>query len=270
MNSRSRTFNLIFDSYLINFNAVAKAFLRKTFLMILLFLLAKSIFIGASPNYLNSILQSTENTIDKNYNRLSSATRLLVDDPANYAIYEKLTANIRQLEKEISNNSDMISYYKSAEGYLENIIDVLQRIRELSLQKSNGILSDFDKDIINFEINHQYEQILFVLKNADFNKKNIFRSLLEDEEIKRWFRKEEYYQLSNIDNLLFFFIRQRSIYGAKMKSLEYQNQGKSIEKENMACFSSNIHDINYADELSKLRRNHLLLTMNLLMLGEVR
>ena len=244
--------------------------LKKTFLMILLFLLANLIFIDASPDYLNSILQSTENTIDKNYKRLSSAARLLVDDPANYAIYEKLSANIRQLEKEISNNSDMISYYQSAEGYLENIIHVLQRIRELSLQKLNGILSDFNKNIICSEINQQYEQILFVLKNADFNKKNIFRSLLEDEEIKRWFQKEKYYKLSNIDNLLSFFIQQRSIYGAKMKSLEFQNRGKSIEKENTANFRSNVHDINYATELSKLRKNHLLLTINLLMLGEDR
>ena len=222
---------------------------------------------GAAPDYLNGILQSTENTIEKDRNRLSSGAKLLADDPANYAIYEKLTANLKQLEKIIVNFTDMTSYYRSAEGYLENIIDSLQRIRELALQRTNAILSDFDRGIIDSEIKQTYEQILFVLKNADFNKKNIFGVLFEDEEIKSRFQKKEYYQLATIDNLLIFFIYQRSIYGVKMKSLEYQIQGKSLEKENTAGFRSTIHDIDYSGKLSQLSRNHLLLIVNLLMLN---
>ncbi len=222
---------------------------------------------GAAPDYLNSILQSTENTIEKGYNRLSSGAKLLADDPANYAIYEKLTANLKQLERIIANYTDITSYYRSAEGYLETMIDLLQRIRELALQKTNAIFSDFERGIIDSEIEQTYEHILFVLKNADFNKKNIFGVLLEDEEIKSRFQKKEYYQLANIDNLLIFFIRQRSIYGVKMKLLEYQIQGKSLEKENMAGFRSTVHDIDYSSEISQFRRNHLLLIVNLLMLN---
>ncbi len=242
--------------------------LIKKLLVMLFFLMVNLVYTDVSTIYLNTILGSTENAIDKNYKRLSSGTLLLTDDPANYAIYEKLSAVIKELEKVISNNADMFFYYKSADGYLTSTIDILQRIRELSLKKINPILSDFDIGIIHSEINQLYEQILFSLKNADFNKKTIFGPLLGEEELKNWFQKKKYYQLDNIDNLLSFFVKQRSLYGVKIRSLEYQNQGMSIERENTANFRSNIHDINYGTELSQLRKNHLILTINLLMLSE--
>ncbi|MGA2142301.1 MAG: hypothetical protein ABSG94_07750 [Brevinematales bacterium] len=85
--------------------------------------------------FLNRILSGNDINYDKNIRRVSSGRRLLIDDPANYAIYETLEKHIRAFEKDIGNKSDMVSYYNYQEAMMGSIIDVLQRIRGLVLER---------------------------------------------------------------------------------------------------------------------------------------
>jgi len=215
--------------------------------------------------YLNRILNYNEADLDKSYKRLSEGTYLLPDNPANRAIYEKLEAHIRGLGGLIRNNGDLISYYQTADGYLSVIPDLLQNIRELLIKRSNAIYSPEDREYIDLEIDQYYDHIFFTLEHAEFNKKQIFKELLMDESIKERLRGADYHQLGNVNDLFNFFLSQRASYGAVMKTLELRNQGMAVSTENMNEFQSSLWDIDMATDVSRLKKYHLLLLVNLLL-----
>jgi flagellin-like hook-associated protein FlgL len=221
---------------------------------------------SSSLRYLNNILKSTENSIDKNFKRLSGGVRLLSDDPANYAIYERLEAHIRALNKQVENVTQLIAYYDYVEAMLGYMNDVLQRIRELIIMRSNSIYSDSDRSYIDTEIDKQYEEILYVLENAEFNRKPVFKDLCADECFAAHFKQDLYYQLDNVDNMLSFIITQRVFYGTKMNQLEKRRKAEMIERENAEDFQSTILDVDYGSEITLLKQNQLLFLINILLL----
>jgi flagellin len=218
--------------------------------------------------YLNNILKGTEHRIDKNMERLSGGLRLLTDDPANYAIYQRLEAHIRGLNKEIENSTDVISYYNYAEALLGTITDSLQRIRELIVMKNNSIYGPDDIDFIDSEIASHYDQIHFVLESSEFNRKTIFKSLLEDKLFTDRFKQEAYYQLDNVDGMLSTVIGLRAVYGARINMLEQKRKAQMKESENARGFQSTLLDVDYAQEISLLKQNQLIFLINILLLGK--
>jgi flagellin-like hook-associated protein FlgL len=219
-----------------------------------------------SLEYLNNILKGTEQNIDKNLKRLSGGIRLLSDDPANYAIYQRLEANIRQIDKEIENSTSLISYYQYGEGLLGSLIDSLQRIRELAVMRQNSIYTKEDVELVDAEIKNHYDHVLFLLKTAEFNRIYIFKSFFCDTCFSDLFQKESYLQLENVDRLLDFFITQRSEYGVKINLLEHTRKQQMVEEENEQGFQSTLLDVNFGEEMSLLKRNHLLFLINVLLL----
>jgi flagellin-like hook-associated protein FlgL len=224
---------------------------------------------NSSLTFLNRILNYSGKEADKSLERLSGGRILLIDDPANYAIYEKLEKFVREFERLIGNQSDMLSYYRLEDSLIGNIVEVLQRIRELVLQKSNGILNDSDKELINSEISQQYDQVLLTLEQGEFNTKKIFAGVLETNIIKGQFKDKEYYELGNVDKLLDFFIKERAVLGAVMKSLEFQINGERIAGENTAEMQGH-GDTEFGSELSNLKRRELLMMVNILMLKQAK
>ncbi len=247
-------------------NGRHKMIAKRAFLILFSIFLAQNLSTEESLSYLNRILSNTEQSLDKSYRRLATGTYLLPDNPANYALYEKLAAHTKELDGTISNYGDMISYYQTAESFSEHITDLLQNIRELLLKRSSFLYSPEDRSYIDIEINQYYEQILFTLKNAEFNKKRIFTELLADNILKGWFQGEKYYQLSGVDRLLDFFLRQRIIMGTLVKTLESRTRSLALNAENLMAFQKSLWDIDMAKEISRLRKNHLLFIINLLLL----
>ncbi len=250
-----------------NFNKGShKMIAKRAFLILFSIFLAQNLSTEEPLSYLNRILSNTEQSLDKSYRRLATGTYLLPDNPANYALYEKLKAHIKGLDGTISNYGDMNSYYKTAESFSEHITDLLQNIRELLLKRSSFLYSFEDRDYIDIEINQYYEQILFTLKNAEFNKKRIFAELLADNILKGWFQGEKYYQPAGVDRLLDFFLRQRIIMGTLVKTLESRTRSLALNAENLMAFQKSLWDIDMAKEITRLRKNHLLFIINLLLL----
>lgn len=242
--------------------------IKRVILIAALSIILNQIIIASdSLAYLNRILGYNEGDMDKSGKRLSEGTYLLPDNPANHAIYEKLEAHIRELEAIMRNNGDLISYYQTAGGYLNGITDLLQNIRELLIKRSNAIYSKEDRSYIDAEINQYYDEILFILKNAEFNKKRIFGELLNDNSIMQRLRGEEYYQLANVDSLFHFFLSQRASYGATARTLELRNQGMAVSAENMNEFQGSLWYIDMAAEISRLKKYHLLFIVNMFMLA---
>ncbi len=237
----------------------------KFFLCIVILFFSLNIYGNANLQFLNNILKFNNYEIGKSYERLSGGTILLRDDPANYVIYQKLEAQMREIGKRINNNEDMISYYTYMDGALSGLDQYLQRIRELLVQRDNGILSNDDKSIIDDEIKQNYDQISYDLAQAEFNKIKVFGDLLNDPVFKNYFDNKKYYDLKNVDNLLNYIIKQRAIIGSMTNMLEYRIKGQAIKKQNTASFISH-GDTDYATELSRLQKYSLLFMINILLL----
>jgi flagellin-like hook-associated protein FlgL len=224
---------------------------------------------SASLGYLNMVLGWNERAADKSIERLSTGRILLTDDPASYAIDQTLEKYIHGLDRIVANQTDMVSYYRVMETYVGSMTESLQRIHELAVQRTGGILSDEDREMIDLEIAQQYDLILDNLNQAEFNGKKLFGDLWNNGLIRSNFTQPGYFQAGNVEGLMRFFNKERAAIGALMERLESQSSAEMIARENMAGAQSR-QDIDYGFESSRFKKEQLLMLANLLMLGMTR
>jgi len=119
----------------------------------------------------NNLLK-TNNALDKSLERLSSGYRInhAADDAAGMAISQKMRTQIAGLEQASRNSSDGISLIQTAEGALVEVTNMVQRMRELSVQAANGTYTDDDRKSIQNEINELNEEIIRISEATEFNK----------------------------------------------------------------------------------------------------
>jgi flagellin len=121
--------------------------------------------------------QNKFNNIDvnKNIEKLSSGLRInrAGDDASGLAVSEKMRSQIRGLQQADRNAADGISFIQTTEGYLQETGDVLQRIRELAVQASNGVYSTEDRMQIQVEVSQLVDEINRVASHAQFNGMNL-------------------------------------------------------------------------------------------------
>jgi|Deesub1362A_J573_1020465.scaffolds.fasta_scaffold00878_4 flagellin len=103
--------------------------------------------------------------------RLSSGLRInsAKDDAAGLAISMKLTAHIRSINQAVRNAQDGISVVQTAEGALNEIHNILTRMRELAQQAANGVLSASDRSALNQEFQDLKAEITRISDTTDFN-----------------------------------------------------------------------------------------------------
>lgn len=218
-----------------------------------------------SFDFLNRTLEQTGIITDKSFKRLSSGTLLWTDDPASLAIYEKVKSHIDFLSVNIRNDQDIVSYYQTKDGYLEQFISSLQRIRELILIKSNGIYSSDDIEIIQSEIYNYYHGIIKTISWAQFNTKPLFSSWTDDDEILNRFKEAEFYTIGGLDRILKSVLSERARQGALINTLSYRSNGFSNESGNYNTFLSQ-GDINFDNEISNLKKSEIMFFSNLFLL----
>ena len=112
------------------------------------------------------------NSVNSAYSQIASGNRInsASNDPAALAISEKLNSQIKGKQQAIKNIETSQDLLKTAGGSLQNIQSDLGRIRELSIQSSNGIYTKDDKKAIQMEINSLLNNIKDSVKNTEFNK----------------------------------------------------------------------------------------------------
>ena len=110
--------------------------------------------------------------------KLSSGSRInsAADDAAGLAISNKMTAQISGMKQARANAQDGISLIQTAEGALEETGKMLNRMRDLSLQASNGTLQAEDRQEIALEMNTLFSNIKAVSQNTKFNGMAVFGS----------------------------------------------------------------------------------------------
>lgn len=123
----------------------------------------------------NRNLGITEGDLQKSTRKLSSGYRIMVaaDDVAGLAISEKMRAQVRGLKRASENAQDGISLLQTADGALGEVQALLHRMRELSVQGANDINNVEDRDAIQAEIDELTEELDFVAKATEFNKKKL-------------------------------------------------------------------------------------------------
>ncbi len=118
---------------------------------------------------------SVQGINQKSYGRLASGKRInkSADDAAGLAISSKMTSQVRGLYQALRNAEDGISLLQTADGALNEIQSVLQRMRELFVQSSNDTLTTEDRAAVNAEILQLKKEVNSIASKTTFNKKQI-------------------------------------------------------------------------------------------------
>jgi len=116
-------------------------------------------------------LNHSQSSLATSLQRLSSGLRInsAKDDAAGLAISDRMTSQIRGLDQASRNANDGISLAQTAEGALSQSGDILQRIRELSVQSANATNSSNDRQALNSEVNQLVTELSRIANTTTFN-----------------------------------------------------------------------------------------------------
>ena len=119
----------------------------------------------------NRMLGITQGTLSSSTEKLSSGYKInrAADDAAGLSISEKMRKQIRGLTQASANAEDGISTVQTAEGALNEVQDMLQRMNELAVKASNGTNSENDRTYIQNEIDQLTTEIDRVAETTKFN-----------------------------------------------------------------------------------------------------
>ena len=128
-----------------------------------------------SAMFSNRSLRVTQGSLTKDMEKLSSGQRInrAGDDASGLAVSEKMRSKIRGLNQASRNAANGISFIQTTEGYLQETTDIIQRIRELAVQASNGIYSDEDRMQIQVEVSQLVAEVDRIASQAQFNGMNM-------------------------------------------------------------------------------------------------
>src|SRR5665213_3071082 len=114
---------------------------------------------------------NTQMKLSQSMERLSSGLRInsAADDVAGYAISQRLQSQVNGLNQAAQNSQDAISLAQTAQGSLNDVTQMLQRVRELAVQYANGTTSTTDQEAIKSEVNQLVSEMERVGETTKFN-----------------------------------------------------------------------------------------------------
>jgi len=167
--------------------------------------------------------QQKFNTMDTqgNIEKLSSGMRInrAGDDASGLAVSEKMRAQIGGLQQAERNAADGISLIQTAEGYLQGSQDILQRMRELAVQSSNGIYTAEDRMQIQVEISSLVDEVNRIASHAQFNGMNLLTGRFANETGTNTVTASMYFHIgANMDQRERVFIGTMTAQGLGIQS----------------------------------------------------
>ena len=120
-------------------------------------------------------LGKSQTDLAKSMQRLSSGLRInsAKDDAAGLAISDRMTSQIRGINQAVRNANDGISFAQTAEGALQEVTNILQRMRELSIQSMNDTNSTADRSSLNEEVKSLQAEVDRIANTTTFNGKTL-------------------------------------------------------------------------------------------------
>jgi flagellin len=257
----------------------------------------------------NRVLKFQHWNVNKNMEALSSGMRInrAGDDASGLAVSEKMRTQIQGLRQAERNIEDGMSFVQTAEGYLDQTSQILQRIRVLAVQSSNGIYTQEDRQLIQVEVSALIDEVDRIASQAEFNK---FKLLLGDfsrtnPKASMWFhmganmhQRERVYigtmtsqglnlkektgkflanlstadganrAIGVIDDSLHKISKQRADLGAYYNRLEYAAKGLMTAYENIQASESRIRDADMAETMVDLTKDQVLVQSGTAMLAQ--
>src|ERR687888_770986 len=228
-------------------------------------------------------LSMTSDKMSKAMEHLSSGYRInrAADDAAGLAISEKLRAQISGLSQAYRNTEDGISLVQTAEGSLNEVHAMLQRVRELAVQYKNGTLSTEDRTAIQSEVNQLGSEIQRIGTAAGFNGISLlanagtitFQVGANDGDAIAVATislgsavSSSVFSLSTtsttgisaIDDAINQVSAQRATFGGVQNRLEHTANNLSVYQENLTASESQIRDVDMASEMVKFTKDQIL------------
>jgi flagellin len=226
-------------------------------------------------------LVGTSDRAAKSMERLSSGFRInrAADDAAGLAISEKLRGQIRGLSQAQRNAQDAVSLVQTAEGSLNEVHSMLQRVRELAVQFANGTLSTSDKAAITAEAAQLQSEIERIGNSADFNGIKLldgtggtisFQVGANDgdviavdtatltDKIGTINVSDTGSAISAIDAAIEKVSTLRGSFGAVQNRLEHTLNNLATYQENLMASESRIRDVDMASEMVEFSKNQIL------------
>ncbi|KKI20619.1 flagellin N-terminal helical domain-containing protein [Sphingomonas sp. Ag1] len=232
--------------------------------------------------------------------RLSTGKRInsAKDDAAGLAIASSMTSQIRGMNQGIRNANDGISMAQTAEGALDEVSNMLQRIRELAVQSASGTYDDDDRKNITAEVDQLTAQIGQVIKNSEFNKVKLFDGTVEKVTIQTGSTAEDTVDLAMADlttlaadggaagsydisdatkasNLLATLDTElesvataRATLGASQNRLESVVSNMTSNMTNLSDARSRIEDADFSEESTALAKAQILSQASTAMLAQ--
>lgn len=252
----------------------------------------------------------TTGSLQKSMEKLSSGERInkAGNDASGLAVSEKMRSQIRGLNQASRNIGDAVSFVQVAEGYLSETTDILQRIRELAVQGSNGVYSDEDRMQIAVEVSQLVAEVDRIASSAQFNGMNLLTGRFSresntvmqfqigantDQSIRAYIGTmtasalglkgmqgeesnvisvgspdEANMTLATIDEALKNVNKQRADLGAYQNRMELAQKGINVASENTQAAESRIRDADMASEIVEFTKNQVLQNTSLAMLSQ--
>ena len=238
-------------------------------------------------------LSNSQLAIQDSYAKLSSGSRInkAADDAAGLAISETLKADIRSARQANRNANDGISMVQTAEGGLNEISNIITRLRELGIQAASDTVGDKERGMINTEVQQLKEESQRIALSTKWGTTNLldgtspnfdFQVGIHNNEAEDRitfhagensatidalglagvdFSSKEGAQtaLSQLDEAHTRVSTTRSNLGALQNRLNSTVQNLSIQEENMSASNSRIRDTDVANTAAELTRNNVLL-----------
>jgi len=160
---------------------------------------------------------------NSNIEKLSSGLRInrAGDDASGLAVSEKMRAQIRGLRQAERNAADGINLIQTAEGYLQESQDILQRLRELAVQAANGIYSSEDRMQIQVEVSSLVDEVNRVASHAQFNGMNLLTGRFARETGENAVTASMYFHIgANMDQRERVFIGTMTAQGLGIQSAD--------------------------------------------------
>lgn len=234
----------------------------------------------------------TKNNTDNNLRKLSTGERITraADDAAGLAISEKLKSHIRGLRQAKRNSDDGVSLIQTAEGALNEVSNIIIRLRELSVQAASDTVGDTERGFSNIEFQNLLEEIQRISQGTEFNGKKLldgtggvveiqvgihndptndrirYDSATTDTTLEslgiigEGIASKEGAQLSlaKLDDALVRLNGTRANLGALQNRLQSASNTIGIAEENFSAANSRIRDVDVAAETADLTKNNIL------------
>jgi len=244
--------------------------------------------------------------VDKSMEKLASGLRINrgADDASNLAVSEKMRSQIKGLNQAGKNIENGASFVQTVEGYLSETNDIVQRLRELAVQSSNGIYTPEDRMQIQVEVKQLVDEVNRIASHGEFNTMTLLTGRFAENRPAgagatlflhvgaNMNQREAFYigtmtaaalkvnnlslssadssnaAIGTLDQALQRINKQRADLGGYQNRFEVASKGVKIAEENLQAAESLIRDTNMATQVVEYVKDNILVQSGTAMLAQ--